>query len=102
VNAESLRAFPLGARLESEASPLLKDLKPVFARLLQELIYLPDGANADSILTPFKVAVEAINAFASDIETVERECLLGLIYEIGALVGIPANEQFAEEWRGDW
>ena len=97
-----LEAYPLGARLDADESPLLQDLRPVFVDLVSTLATLDDSATREQILGAFEAAVLRVNEFEEEIETVEREAILGIVYELGEIVGLETESQFAEAWRGDW
>ncbi len=102
VNQSNLRAYPLDHRLTQEPSSVLADLRPIFRDLLDELQAMDASASRAQVLNAFRTAILRVNDHANDIETIEREAILGIVYEIGVLAGLPADGQFAEEWRGDW
>ena len=102
MKQSNLKAYPLDHRLTQESSPVLSDLRPVFRDLLDELQALDELAPRAQVLNAFHTAMLRVNDHADDIETIEREAILGVVYEIGVLAGLPADSQFAEEWRGDW
>ena len=102
MNSAELTTFAASDYLVEGNRALLQQVKPAFATLLQRLHALPDSATQAERLAPFEQALVAINAFENDIETVERETILGAIYQIGSIVGLSPQSQFAEAWRGDW
>lgn len=81
---------------------LLDSLRPIFFALADRLEELNADATLEQRLSAFSTAIEAINVYADEIETVEREAILECIYDMGEIVGIARDSQFAEEWRGDW
>ena len=81
---------------------LLDKLRPIFVALADQLEELKADATLEQRLSAFERAIEAINIYADEIETVEREAILECIYDMGEIVGIDRDSQFAEEWRGDW
>jgi hypothetical protein len=81
---------------------VLKKVRPIFGHLLSRLRLLPEASDLREALPLFADAMGAINAVGDQIETEERETILGAIYDIGAILGLPSTSQFAEEWRGDW
>lgn len=81
---------------------VMKKLRPVMHDLVSNLLAIPEPNFGKSTLPIFRSCVISINRFEEDIETVERESLLEVIYRLGELVGLPRNSEFAEKWRGDW
>ena len=81
---------------------VLEQVRPIVSELLEKLKALPDGSSEQQRLQAFEDALKKINAFENDIETVERETILGAIYHIGSIVGLDPDSQFADRWRGDW
>jgi hypothetical protein len=102
MNLAELSEYPLHENLLRGQSALLLDLEPVFIKLRTSLLALCHDSNMPDILLPFEVAIEEINKFSDEIETVEREAILEIIYDVGELAGLDSASQFAEEWRGDW
>lgn len=99
INADVLRQ-QLDS-LEGEEEFLAK-VKPVFQEIVTNLSVLPVPSAGLSVLPLFKSCILKINDFEEEIETVERDSLLDVIYRLGELVGLPRESEFAEEWRGDW
>lgn len=86
-----------------EGNPvLLNSLRPAFEMLVERLEGLGPDATLKQRLAPFARAIEIINSYGDEIETMEREALLACIYDIGEIVGIDRTSKFAETWRGDW
>lgn len=81
---------------------LLEKVKPAFQELVRDLSDLPAPSPGLSVLPLFKRCIFKINDFEEEIETVERDSLLDVIYRLGELVGLSRESEFAEEWRGDW
>jgi hypothetical protein len=102
MNRDALLAYPLDERLEHGQSAVLKDLRSIFRDLLIQIASTPDTASREDVLLAFRAAILRVNAFANDIETVERETILEIVYEVGEIAGLPTTSRFAEEWRGDW
>lgn len=102
MNNSALDAFAQTDFLNEGDPSVLDQVRPAFASLLQRLRALPDGATQAERLAPFAEALASINAVENDIETVEREAILGAIYDIGGIVGLAPESEFAEQWRGDW
>jgi hypothetical protein len=87
----------------SEGYPeLLDKIRPLLEELITQLISLPEESSIAERELAFKTCIEGINNYEEEIETVERESILQAIYEIGTIVGLPADTEFAEAWRGDW
>ena len=63
---------------------------------------LPEKASKPKILECFKKCILSINDFEDEIETVERESILEILYTLGEIVGLDPESEFAEAWRGDW
>ncbi|TDV58069.1 hypothetical protein EC919_101115 [Pseudomonas graminis] len=80
----------------------LEKVKPVFQELIKNLSGLPVPSAGVSVLPLLKSCILKINDLEEEIETVERDSLLDVIYRLGELVGLPRESEFAEEWRGDW
>jgi hypothetical protein len=89
------------SRIEGHA-PLRRKLRVLFAELEAELESLPKQCTETQKLVPFQRCLEAVNRFADEIQTVERESILEAIYRLGETVGLNPDSQFAERWRGDW
>lgn len=102
MNNAALDAYEHTDYLSEGYPEVLDEARPAFKQLFQRLRALPDDAPMAERLKPFEEALRAINEVEEDIETVERETILGAIYEIGSLVGLDPESQFAEAWRGDW
>lgn len=86
-----------------DGSPdVLDNLRPIFDQLIDRLRLLPEGCGEAELLVPFAETLTAINKMGDEIETEERETILCAIYDIGQIVGLDPNSQFAETWRGDW
>jgi hypothetical protein len=102
MNRDALRAYPLDRRLENGQSAVLMDLAPIFRELLTQLALMRDPVSEKALLSIFQAAILRVNAFANEIETVEREAILEIVYEVGEIAGLQAASRFAEEWRGDW
>jgi len=83
-------------------SELLNKLHPIFKKLVKQLDDLGEDASLECRLVPFAEAIEVINIYGDEIETVEREALLKCVYDIGEIVGIDRASNFAEAWPGDW
>ncbi|SHM65676.1 hypothetical protein SAMN05216593_102195 [Pseudomonas asturiensis] len=60
----------------------------------------PDAG--DRALPLFEGAMLHINQFEDGIETVERESLMEVLYQLGEKVGLSRDTEFLERWRGDW
>jgi hypothetical protein len=102
MNNAALDAFEQTDYLADGYEEVLDAVRPAFVQLLQDLRALPDSADEQARLRAFSAAFDLINEHEDDIETDERETILGAIYAIGSLVGLPAATQYAEQWRGDW
>ncbi|SET90200.1 hypothetical protein [Pseudomonas graminis] len=87
--------------LEGEKQ-FLEKVKPFLQELIVDLSNLPASVNGLSLLPLFKRCLLKINDYEEEIETVERDSLLDVIYRLGELVGLSRESEFAEEWRGDW
>ncbi|MEW6760550.1 MAG: hypothetical protein AB1437_06975 [Pseudomonadota bacterium] len=70
--------------------------------LVERLEELGPGATENQRLAAFAAAFELINLHEDEIETVERESILKAVYDIGEIVGLDRETEFAEQWRGDW
>lgn len=81
---------------------VLDKVRPAFHRLIGQLRLLSDENAEAQRLTPFAEALGVINEIGGEIETEERETILGAIYDIGRIVGLDVDSEFAETWRGDW
>lgn len=93
----------IGGNFLKEGNPeLLNKIRPAFENLVARLNELSANATAEQRLSEFSCAVEYINRYENEIETVERETILEAIYSIGEIVGLRRETEFAEEWRGDW
>lgn len=87
----------------SEGDPIiLKKIRPFFSDMIFKLISLPEDATEAQKLKIFEECIKRINRFENSIETVERETILSVLYEIGSIVGLDHSSNFAEHWRGDW
>lgn len=80
----------------------LDKVRPVMFELVRNLEALPCSSFGKGALPMFKRCIVRLNSFEEDIETVERESLLDVIYRLGELVGLTRDSEFAEAWRGDW
>lgn len=80
----------------------LDKVRPVMFELVLNLEALPYSSFGKGALPMFKRCIVRLNSFEEDIETVERESLLDVIYRLGELVGLTRASEFAEAWRGDW
>lgn len=87
--------------LEGEEE-FLEKVKPVFQELIKNLSDIHAPSAGLSVLPLFKHCLFKINDLEDEIETVERDSVLDVIYRLGELVGLPRESEFAEEWRGDW
>lgn len=81
---------------------LSRKIRPFFSDLIAHLISLPEKSSIEQRLNLFENCIRNINKYENDIETVEREEILGAIYEIGTIVNLDSESRFAEQWRGDW
>jgi len=81
---------------------LLDQVRPAFDQLIASLRVLPEQSGREERLAPFAEALAAINEWGDEIETEERETILGAIYDLGEIVGLDRDSEFAEAWRGDW
>jgi hypothetical protein len=70
--------------------------------MIDELISFPENCNFSKKMKSFEKCFIKINHHEEEIETVERETILNAIYEIGTIVGLEPETEFAEQWRGDW
>jgi hypothetical protein len=50
----------------------------------------------------FETALLQIKQFEDEIETVERESLMEVLYQLGERIGLSRDTEFLEQWRGDW
>jgi hypothetical protein len=100
--AAALEALSASDLLKEGNAVLLREIRPLLADLIAELRALPQDATRERKLQAFERALRRINRYEDQIETVERESILEAIYQIGAAVGLEAESQFAERWRGDW
>lgn len=87
--------------LEGDEAVLAK-IYPVVSALYVEVLKLQGADAADRALPLFENAVLQINQFEDEIETVERESLMEVLYQLGERVGLPRDTEFLEQWRGDW
>ncbi|WP_426788380.1 hypothetical protein [Xanthomonas campestris] len=94
--------YPLSDALSQGSPSVLDKIRPLLERLIRELASLPDNVAKEVVVTHFKGIIVQINTYESEIETEEREVILGVIYDLGEMVGLSADTAFAEEWRGDW
>ncbi|MEB1548920.1 hypothetical protein VDQ94_08410 [Xanthomonas campestris pv. campestris] len=94
--------YPLSDALSQGSPSVLDKIRPLLERLIRELASLPDYVAKEVVVTHFKGIIVQINIYESEIETEEREVILGVIYDLGEMVGLYADTAFAEEWRGDW
>lgn len=90
-----------GVSLDGEEN-LIDNVTPIIEKLVKHLLALPEKASKPTILNLFKKCILSINNFHDEIETVERESILEIIYTLGEIVGVDPASEFAEEWRGDW
>jgi hypothetical protein len=97
-----LKAFVSVPFLRDGHEDVLSAIRPAFDKLIADLIDLPDDADLEHRLALFQTCLEAVNQHEVDIETIERETILGTIYSIGDIVGLDEKTQYAERWRGDW
>jgi len=88
-------------KLEGDEGCLAK-LMPILVVLVDELVEIPCSQYGRAVLPVFKKSMLRINEVGASIETVERDSLLGVLYNLGELVGISRESYYLEEWRGDW
>lgn len=88
--------------LQAVHRPLRRKVQPHFTDLITDLATLPAEGSEAQVLALFGTCIEKVNAHGDDIGTSDREALLEAIYDIGAIVGLDPQSQFAERWRGDW
>lgn len=81
---------------------VIRKIKPLFSKLITDLVALPENTDEEQCLNCFQACLEKVNVFQNEITTVERETILHTIYEIGTIVGLRVDSHFAEKWRGDW
>ncbi|MCD5987938.1 hypothetical protein KDX30_08490 [Pseudomonas sp. CDFA 553] len=104
-SAEALISAPdvkTGLQLLEGYEELLAKIYPVVSALYAEVLKLQGADAADRALPLFKNAVLHINQFEDEIETVERESLMEVLYQLGERVGLSRDTEFLEQWRGDW
>ena len=99
---EELKAYEQKDYLSEGHPSLLCEIRPFLSELIAHLISAPEESSKEEVLKHFEICLKNINQYENEIETVEREAILGAIYEIGAIVGLDPESQFAEQWRGDW
>jgi hypothetical protein len=85
-----------------QGESVLSLLLPTFIKLVDDLIALPEMADAEDILATVGRSFNDINLYEDQILTFEREAILDTIYSIGSIVGLNAASEYAERWRGDW
>lgn len=104
-SAEALISEPdvkTGLQLLEGDEELLAKIYPVVSALYAEVLKLQGADAADRALPLFEKAVLHINQFEDEIETVERESLMEVLYQLGERVGLSRDTEFLEQWRGDW
>jgi len=87
--------------LEGDEEVLAK-IYPVVSALYVEVLKLQGPDAGDRALLLFENAMLQINQFEDEIETVERESLMEVLYQLGERVGLSRDTEFLEQWRGDW
>ncbi|MCD5972769.1 hypothetical protein [Pseudomonas quasicaspiana] len=91
-----------GLQLLEGDEELLAKIYPVVSALYAEVLKLQGAEAADRALPLFEKAMLHINQFEDEIETVERESLMEVLYQLGERVGLSRDTEFLEQWRGDW
>lgn len=91
-----------GLQLLEGDEELLAKIYPVVSALYVEVLKLQGADAAERALPLFEKAVLHINQFEDEIETVERESLMEVLYQLGERVGLSRDTEFLEQWRGDW
>ncbi|MBP1127147.1 MULTISPECIES: hypothetical protein [Pseudomonas] len=81
---------------------LLIQIRTVISELVFDLKSLPESSFGKGALPMFRNCVIKLNGFEMEIETVERESILDVLYQLGELVGLSRSSEFLEKWRGDW
>jgi hypothetical protein len=102
MKAVELSQFRKTDYLREGHPKILDQLRPAFEKLIDRLSLLNEESSEAERLIPFEELLKTINERGDEIETEERESILGAVYEIGSLVGLDPQTQFAEAWRGDW
>lgn len=91
-----------GLELLEGDEEVLANIYPVVSALYDEVLKLQGRDAADRALPLFENAMLQINQFEDQIETVERESLMEVLYQLGEIVGLSRDTEFLEQWRGDW
>jgi hypothetical protein len=91
-----------GLELLEGDEEVLANIYPVVCALYDEVLNLQGRDAADRALPLFENAMLQINQFEDQIETVERESLMEVLYQLGESVGLSRDTEFLEQWRGDW
>lgn len=91
-----------GLQLLEGDEEVLAKIYPVVSALYVEVLELQGPDAPERALPLFEKAVLHINQFEDEIETVERESLMEVLYQLGEKVGLSRDTEFLEEWRGDW
>ena len=80
----------------AEGNPeLLECIRPAFVILVTKLKALERDGNVEQRRAAFAEAFACMNQYEDEIETIERETILGTMYEIGELVGFERESEFA-------
>ncbi|MNP62230.1 hypothetical protein D3C76_1574880 [compost metagenome] len=80
----------------------LIEFRKVLNYLVVDLVSMPGSQYGKAMLPLFKACMLRINELDVDIETVGRESLLEVIYQLGELVGLSKENRYLDQWRGDW
>lgn len=80
----------------------LVEIRGVLRCFVTDLICMPRSQHGKAMLPLFKSCMLRINELDVDIETVERESLLDVLYRLGDMVGLSRTCLYLERWRGDW
>lgn len=91
-----------GLQLLEGDEEVLAKIYPVVSALYVEVLKLQGTDAAERALPLFEKAVLHINQFEDETETVERESLMEVLYQLGERVGLSRDTEFLEQWRGDW
>ena len=95
-------AVKTGLQLLEGDQQVLAKLYPVVSALYAEVLKLQGPDAGDRALPLFENAMLRINRFEDEIETVERESLMEVLYQLGERVCLSRDSEFLEQWRGDW
>lgn len=100
MRERELHAFRLIDRLEEVGDDRVVGLvQPPLEHLIEALAALSEDASAESRLACFEACILALNEHGHEIDTITREVLCDVLYDIGELVGLDSGTNFIDEWR---